>query len=32
MAAIGNATGCGLEELVQIRDRVNALKDTLTRP
>ncbi|TZG37594.1 MarR family transcriptional regulator [Agrobacterium sp. B1(2019)] len=32
MAAIGGATGCGLEELVQIRDRVNALKDNLTRP
>lgn len=32
MAAIGNATGCGLDELVQIRDRVNALKDNLTRP
>ncbi|MBP2539252.1 DNA-binding MarR family transcriptional regulator [Agrobacterium tumefaciens] len=32
MAAIGSATGCGLEELVQIRDRVNALKDSLTRP
>ncbi|NSZ56937.1 MarR family transcriptional regulator [Agrobacterium tumefaciens] len=32
MAAIGSATGCGLEELVQIRDRVNALKDSLSRP
>ncbi|MFK3689085.1 MarR family winged helix-turn-helix transcriptional regulator [Agrobacterium tumefaciens] len=32
MAAIGSATGCGLEELVQIRDRVNALKDNLARP
>ncbi|MDP9786577.1 MarR family winged helix-turn-helix transcriptional regulator [Agrobacterium tumefaciens] len=32
MAAIGSATGCGLEELMQIRDRVNALKDSLTRP
>ncbi|MFF2320819.1 MarR family winged helix-turn-helix transcriptional regulator [Agrobacterium sp. NPDC058088] len=32
MVAIGNATGCGLEELVQIRDRVNALKDSLSRP
>ncbi|EMS97032.1 transcriptional regulator, MarR family protein [Agrobacterium tumefaciens str. Cherry 2E-2-2] len=32
MAAIGSATGCGLEELVQIRDRVNALKDNLSRP
>ncbi|NTE80680.1 MarR family transcriptional regulator [Agrobacterium tumefaciens] len=31
MAAIGSATGCGLEELVQIRDRVNALKDNLSR-
>ena len=31
MAAIGSATGCGLEELVQIRDRVNALKDSLSR-
>lgn len=30
MAAIGSATGCGLEELVQIRDRVNALKDSLS--
>ncbi|WP_144575458.1 MarR family winged helix-turn-helix transcriptional regulator [Agrobacterium sp. DE0009] len=32
MAAIGSATGCGLEELVQIRDRVNTLKDNLARP
>jgi MarR family transcriptional regulator, organic hydroperoxide resistance regulator len=32
MAAIGSATGCGLEELAQIRDRVNALKDSLSRP
>lgn len=31
MAAIGSATGCGLEELVQIRDRVNALKDSLSK-
>lgn len=31
MAAIGSATGCGLEELVQIRDRVNALKDGLSK-
>lgn len=31
MTAIGSATGCGLEELVQIRDRVNALKDNLSR-
>ncbi|MDS7596437.1 MarR family transcriptional regulator [Agrobacterium tumefaciens] len=29
MAAIGGATGCGLEELVQIRDRVNALRQNL---
>ena len=29
MAAIGGATGCGLEELVQIRDRVNALRENL---
>ena len=32
MAAIGSATGCGLEELVQIRDRVNTLEDNLARP
>ncbi|CUX09920.1 MarR family transcriptional regulator [Rhizobium oryzihabitans] len=32
MAAIGGATGCGLEELAQLRDRVNALKDSLARP
>ena len=32
MAAIGGATGCGLEELAQLRDRVNALKDNLARP
>ncbi|KJF73339.1 MarR family winged helix-turn-helix transcriptional regulator [Agrobacterium arsenijevicii] len=32
MAAIGGATGCGLEELAQLRDQVNALKDGLTRP
>ncbi|MFK3778145.1 MarR family winged helix-turn-helix transcriptional regulator [Agrobacterium sp. NPDC089420] len=31
MAAIGGATGCGLEELAQLRDRVNALKDRLAR-
>ncbi|MDH7800145.1 MULTISPECIES: MarR family winged helix-turn-helix transcriptional regulator [unclassified Rhizobium] len=32
MAAIGGATGCGLEELAQLRDQVNALRDGLTRP
>lgn len=31
MAAIGASTGCGLEELAQLRDRVNALKDSLAR-
>ncbi len=31
MAAIGNATGCGLDELVQIRDSVNALRDNLQK-
>ncbi|PYG59405.1 MarR family transcriptional regulator [Rhizobium sp. UGM030330-04] len=31
MMAIGGATGCGLEELAQLRDRVNALKDGLSR-
>ena len=32
MAAIGGATGCGLEELAQLRDQVNALKEGLSRP
>ena len=32
MAAIGGATGCGLEELAQLRDQVNALKESLSRP
>ncbi|CAH0260206.1 Organic hydroperoxide resistance transcriptional regulator [Agrobacterium fabrum] len=32
MAAIGGATGCGLEELAQLRDQVNALKEGLARP
>lgn len=32
MAAIGDATGCGLEELVQLRDQVNALKENIARP
>lgn len=31
MLAIGEATGCGLEELVQLRDRVNGLKERLAR-
>jgi hypothetical protein len=32
MAAIGDATGCGLEELVQLRDQVNAMKENIARP
>ncbi|MFS8121509.1 MarR family transcriptional regulator [Rhizobium sp. BR 250] len=32
MTAIGGATGCGLEELAQLRDQVNALKEGLSRP
>ncbi|WP_323688579.1 MarR family transcriptional regulator [Rhizobium sp. AN83] len=32
MAAIGDATGCGLEELVRLRDQVNALKENIARP
>lgn len=32
MVAIGDATGCGLEELVQLRDQVNALKENIARP
>lgn len=31
MGAIGEATGCSLEELDQLRDRVNALRDNLVR-
>ncbi|CUX17834.1 MULTISPECIES: MarR family winged helix-turn-helix transcriptional regulator [Agrobacterium] len=31
MAAIGGATGCGLEELAQLRDQVNALKEGLAK-
>ena len=31
MAAIGGATVCGLDELAQLRDRVNALKYSLAR-
>ncbi|KQM35359.1 MULTISPECIES: MarR family winged helix-turn-helix transcriptional regulator [Rhizobium/Agrobacterium group] len=31
MRSIGEATGCSLEELGQIRDRLNSLKDNLAR-
>lgn len=30
MRAIGEATGCGLDELGQLRDRLNTLRDNLT--
>ncbi|MGV1751405.1 MarR family winged helix-turn-helix transcriptional regulator [Agrobacterium sp. CG674] len=32
MRAIGEATGCSLDELGEIRDRLNALKDSLENP
>lgn len=31
MASIGKATGCNMEELGQIRDRLNVLKETLVK-
>ncbi len=31
MLAIGEATGCGLDDLAQLRDRVNGLKERLAR-
>lgn len=31
MTSIGEATGCSMEELGQMRDRLNALKETLSK-